>query len=359
MTRRTYSAVAASNSPQRDPTVMATTSTTSTPANSNVIDINHPLYLQNGDNPCMVIVTQLLTEQNYQPWSRVVMLALSAKLKLDLIDGSIVMPATSSAMYVLWKRCNDMVVSWLLNSISPDIRNSVVYLTIAKAIWDDLAIRFAQSNLPRVFQLKKELMFLSQGTMSVTAYFTKFRTLNDEMDDLSPIPRCSCVTRTCTCEFAAKLEVYDQMHKLSQFLMGLADHFTAVRGQLLMMKPLPSLSQAYSLMLQEEVQQECSHHVSTADSVAMNVKFYNNKGRNNTSNMTKKVSAGTDGAPHCDFCHMSGTLEKSVSVYMDTLIGIAYMVNPNLNQDYNTTLPKRLLRLQQMVLLLSILMLLL
>lgn len=66
MSRRSYSAVAASNSMQRDPTVMVTTSLTSTPANSSVIDINHPLYLQNGGNPGMALVTQLLAKQNYQ-----------------------------------------------------------------------------------------------------------------------------------------------------------------------------------------------------------------------------------------------------------------------------------------------------
>lgn len=62
MTRntRSYSAVAASNSTQPDPISMASTSTTTTPP---VIDVNHPFYLHNGDNPGMAIVTQLLTEQ--------------------------------------------------------------------------------------------------------------------------------------------------------------------------------------------------------------------------------------------------------------------------------------------------------
>lgn len=76
-------------------------------------------------------------------------------------------------------------------------------------------------------------MSQSQGSMSVTAYFTKFRTLIDEMDNLSSLSRCTCVSRTCTCEFVVKMEVYDQMHKLRQFLMGLGDHFTAVRGNYL------------------------------------------------------------------------------------------------------------------------------
>lgn len=92
-----------------------------------------------------------------------------------------------------------MVASWLLNSIPVEIRNSVVYSITAKAIWDDLTIRF------RIFKLKKELTSLSQGSKYVTTYFTKFRTLVDEIDDFSSLPCYSCVAHTCTCEFATKL----------------------------------------------------------------------------------------------------------------------------------------------------------
>lgn len=60
----------------------------SSSSHSPVLDVNHPFYLHNGDNPGMAIVTQLLTEQNYQQWSRAVKLALSTKLKLGPIDES-------------------------------------------------------------------------------------------------------------------------------------------------------------------------------------------------------------------------------------------------------------------------------
>lgn len=63
-----------------------------------------------------------------------------------------------------------------------------MYLSTAKMIWDDLAARFSQSNMPRLFYLRKELASLVQGTQSITAYFTKFRTWIDELDNLSSIP---------------------------------------------------------------------------------------------------------------------------------------------------------------------------
>lgn len=146
-----------------------------------VIDVYHPYFLQSSDNPGIALVTQMLTSQNYCQWSRSVKLALSAKNKLGMIDGTLSQPASSSNMFSHWSRCNDMVLSWLLNSISSEIRDSVVYFSTAKEIWDDLVVRFTQGNVPRIFQLKKDLTALTQGSMSITAYFTKCRTLTDEL----------------------------------------------------------------------------------------------------------------------------------------------------------------------------------
>lgn len=99
----------------------------------------------------------------------------------------------------------------------------------------------------RVFQLRKELGCMSQGTMSITSYLTKFRTLLAEIDNLNHMPKCTCVTRNCTCHNAQKIEKYEEMIKLSKFLMGLHDQYTAGRGQLLMMQP--TITQAFSLLL--------------------------------------------------------------------------------------------------------------
>lgn len=163
------------------------------------------------------------------------------------MDGSIAQPTGNLNHLAMWNRCNDMVVSWLLNSISIEIRNSVAYLTTAKQIWDDLTTRFAQTNMPRTFQLRKDLSAIQQGTLSITSYFTKFKTLVAELDNLAPIPKCICVASNCTCQNVQKLNHYEEGIKLSQFLMGLGDQFTAIRGQLLLMTPMLTLNQAFSL----------------------------------------------------------------------------------------------------------------
>lgn len=308
MSKRNYSAAVSSNL-MANPVNNATTGGTHTQSSSasTTIDAYHPYFLQSSDNPGIALVTQSLTVQNYQQWSRSVKLALSAKNKVGLIDGSQPKPAENSPLYAFWHRCNDMVLSWLLNSISTEIRDSVVYFSTAQEIWEDLAIRFSQGNVPRIFQLKKELTSLNQGNMSITAYFTRMRSLTDELNALSPIPKCICPQNSCVCGVTAKLEAYEQINSLSQFLMGLSDLYTSIRGQMLMMKPLPTLSQAYSLLLQEESQRASP---GVVESVAMNVQYSGSKTKPYPVNSFKKGfsgdKSGDASTENCDYCHNPG-----------------------------------------------------
>jgi hypothetical protein len=60
-----------------------------------------------------------------------------------------------------------------------------------------------------------------------------------------------------------------------QFLMGLNDSYSAIRGQILLINPLPTVHQAYSSVSQEEKQRLLSsmHIVNdSVDSAAMTVR---------------------------------------------------------------------------------------
>nr|XP_017217324.1 PREDICTED: uncharacterized protein LOC108194896 [Daucus carota subsp. sativus] len=179
-------------------------------AANQVIDINHPYYLSSSDHPGLALVTEVLIEQNYQQWSRSIRIALSTKLKLGFIDGTVHKPATTSNQYALWKRGDDLVDSWILNSVSTEIRKSIVYMHTSQQIWEDLFKRYSQSNVPQLLNLRKELVSLTQGTKSINVYFTTFRGLIDELENLAPIPRCMCQNSNCACGLSARLDSYEQ-----------------------------------------------------------------------------------------------------------------------------------------------------
>ncbi|KAH7549993.1 hypothetical protein JRO89_XS13G0117000 [Xanthoceras sorbifolium] len=76
---------------------------------------------------------------------------------------------------------------------------------------------------------------------------------------------------------------------MMQFLMGLNETYSAIRCQILLMNPLPSIHQAYYSVSQEEKQRLLSTTQTATElgSAAMAVRHNNNEGKSN-------FSAGTD-----------------------------------------------------------------
>ena len=143
-----------------------------------------------------------------------------------------------------------MVLSWLLNSMSKNLLSSVIYLNTAHEVWTDLKSRLSQGNRPRVFELRRMVSNLSQDNLFVSSYYTKFKIVWDELANYKSIPSCSC--GVCTCGSMVASAQYQKEECTMNFLMGLNEAFATVRGQILLMEPLPSLNKVFSLVTQEE-----------------------------------------------------------------------------------------------------------
>lgn len=69
----------------------------------NLSDSGNPFRLDNGDNPVVVLVTDLLTTDNYATWSHAMRQALRAKNKLGFITGTIPQPSDpTDPLLELW-----------------------------------------------------------------------------------------------------------------------------------------------------------------------------------------------------------------------------------------------------------------
>lgn len=79
---------------------------------------------------------------------------LSAKNKLEFVDGGAPEPAKIDQVYGSWCRCNNMVVSWIVHSVSISIRQSILWMDRAEEIWRDLKSRYSQGDLLRISDLQ-------------------------------------------------------------------------------------------------------------------------------------------------------------------------------------------------------------
>lgn len=254
------------------------------------MDPLNPYRIESSDSPMMTLVTDTLTTENYVCWSRNVKRALRAKNKLGFITGQIPKPSSVvDPAYDLWERCNDMVISWLLNSISPSIKASLMFVDNARELWDELHSRLSQHNATRIFQLRKELASLKQGADTVMIYYGKLKSIWDELLVYDEQPKCTC----------GQLRILGERYQrdcVMQFLMGLNDVYSPARDQILMMDPVPSVNRVFGMIQQQEKQHFVADGNPEGDLMAMALQKVK---------VNQKQAARKD-KPFCSHCKISG-----------------------------------------------------
>lgn len=118
-----------------------------------------------------------------------------------------------------------------------------------------------------MFQLQKDLASIAQGSSDISTYYTRIKRIWDELCNLSTLPACTCAT-------VDAWKKIDQDQRLIQFLMGMNEDYRIIRGNLLMMQPLPSVSQAYVVLFLEEKQREVKASIQfRGESASFNANF--------------------------------------------------------------------------------------
>ena len=91
-----------------------------------------------------------------------------------------------------------MLSSWILNVIKPNLPTSVAYTNIAKSMWDTLKRRYTMANALKMHHLKTNLANCKQGGWSVVEFYSKISELGIELENHGLQPHCSC--SGCKCE---------------------------------------------------------------------------------------------------------------------------------------------------------------
>lgn len=174
-----------------------------------------------------------------------------------------------------------------MNSLNKEIAESVLFLQTAKEIWFELRERYSQSNGTLIYQVQKKLYSINQGSEDFSSYFTKIKKIWDELKMIQEVP-------ACTCESAALFNKFMEEQRLIQLLMGLNDSYKAIRGQILMMNPLPNISTVHSLLIHEERQRDISSNPNVV-----------------TEAMAMQVNQSSKRNLNCSHCKKSGHVKST------------------------------------------------
>jgi len=98
--------------------------------------------------------------------------ALGAKKKFAFVDGSIAIPPSDDLNRSAWERCNHLIDTWILNFVSPQFAQTIVFHEYAIDVWIKLHERFSKVDIVRIATLRSAINNLKQGTKPVLDYFT-------------------------------------------------------------------------------------------------------------------------------------------------------------------------------------------
>ncbi|KAM3265439.1 hypothetical protein P3L10_002433 [Capsicum annuum] len=181
-------------------------------------DASSPMYMHPSDNPGASLVPIPFDGVRYRSWRRGVLRALSVKNKLGFINGEYKRPDPGTSRYRQWERCDDMVTSWILNSLAKEITDIVEYVNDSFELWKELDNWYDQMNRAKLYQVQREINELSLGTLNITTYYTRMKKFWEELSTLQPKTQCSC---NCSCGAKENIFKAEQERRLIQFLMGL------------------------------------------------------------------------------------------------------------------------------------------
>ena len=240
------------------------------------------------------ITAHKLNGQNYLQWSQSILMFIRGKEKDDYITGASAAPETTASTYKKWIAENNMVMSWLVNSMTADIGENFLSFDTAKEIWDTAKETFSdKENTSEIIQIEGILHDLRQGNLTVTEYFNTLTRLWRQLDTFE-VHNWNCVTDG----FLYKKIVEGK--RVFKFLLGLNKNLDEIRGRIMGVKPLPSLREAFSEVRREESRKNLmmgSHQqLNMAESSALKTQFapFDNR---------QKIKGGR---PWCDHCRKPG-----------------------------------------------------
>ena len=129
----------------------------------------------------------LLNEFNYLPWSRAITIALGGRSKLGFINGTIKSPEVGSLEYEAWLSKDQLVMSWLLNSMERNLAEIFSYFESSLDLWNAIRDMYGnQNNFARIFQINRDIANINQDGKSFVNLLGNLKRLWSELEIYRP-----------------------------------------------------------------------------------------------------------------------------------------------------------------------------
>ncbi|XP_071695376.1 uncharacterized protein [Rutidosis leptorrhynchoides] len=237
------------------------------------LEFNDPLYLHPSDTSGASLITQKLKgTESYNVWSCAMKLVLQTKNKLGFIDGTCVRYEYEDDEVLLgkWDRCNSIVLTWILMSLSEDVYNGQIFSKTAESVWNELKETYDKIDASVTFNLYQKINSCCQSGQSLYDYYHKLNAMWRQFDDMVKIDDIVSANKS--------FQEHYQFLKLMQFLMGLDVVYVPIRSQILTSDPVPYVKTVFSIISRNESHR--LHSTSSSNVNKMHSSAFNSKTTN-------------------------------------------------------------------------------
>ncbi|KAL5805601.1 hypothetical protein ACOSQ4_028334 [Xanthoceras sorbifolium] len=189
-----------------------------------------------------------LDENNYVLWKSQVLPAVRAFDLEEFILGERLCPSkfldiTSvvsgntekqvNPEFLQWRKTDQLLVCWIRSTLTPSVLGQVTRCVTSCEVWRTLEEHYSQQSLAKIMQLRSQLHHTKKGSMTVSEYILKIRSIAD-------------------CLVAAGQQVSDR-DLLMNILEGLGSEFDAVVVNITSLQSSISVREAQFLLMSYEV----------------------------------------------------------------------------------------------------------
>jgi len=114
---------------------------------------NNTTSLSSNDLP-MLQSSYRLNGNNYLQWAQLVRATLKGRKKLSHLEGN--PPAKTDSKYEDWDDEDSLIMTWLWNSMTPEISRNCMFFSTAKEIWENLCQTYSDKRYCSMVRDRKQ-----------------------------------------------------------------------------------------------------------------------------------------------------------------------------------------------------------
>nr|VVV75583.1 unnamed protein product [Nymphaea colorata] len=141
-------------------------------------------------NAAAALVSIKLNRDNYLLWRSQLESVMDSQDLLQFVDGTQVEPPKEITKdgksevnpdFIAWRKLDRLALSWIKATVTEAVLGQIMRAKTAYDAWSTLEKSYGSQSPLRIMLLRKELLLIKKGSMSMQAYLDQIRFLSDTL----------------------------------------------------------------------------------------------------------------------------------------------------------------------------------